>query len=200
VVREITDLQGQRSEAWPPDPLALVRFLRGGEFRLGSADALHAVALLERLSAIGRAPRTPEEAARWLAPVLCTSARQQAILPERLRAFAAESGPTYQEVDPNPPPILDLSLPKSRPPPAWWRYPAIGFLALVLIFLVALYLLTNGQPWPSVFTNTWQSIRNTSVTDQAQRLFVALPIPLALVPPLTWLLWGSPAPPTPTGA
>jgi hypothetical protein len=152
-------------------------------------EALQTIALLERLSAIGRAPRTPEEAAHWLAPILCTSARQQAILPVHLQAYAAESQLLQPEVDSNPPPLLNFPQIGSRPPSPWWRYPAIGFLALAFIFLFAHYFLTNRQPWLPAFTDSWQAIRDPAAWEQALRLFFALPIPLALVSPLTWLLW-----------
>jgi hypothetical protein len=75
------------TESWPTDPVALIEFLRRSNFTVGTGEALRAIGLLDRLRVMGRAPRTPDEAARWLAPVLCSSAREQTALPLRFLEF-----------------------------------------------------------------------------------------------------------------
>lgn len=73
---------------WPPDLQALFVFLRDAGFKIGAAEALRAIGLLERLSE-GERPRDAQETALWLGPILCTTPRQQATFPGYLEAFAA---------------------------------------------------------------------------------------------------------------
>lgn len=77
---------GDDAEVWPRDAESLIAYLRENGFKVGVSEALRAIGLLLRLSESG-SPKSVEEAALWLSPVLCTTPRQQTILPEYLRAF-----------------------------------------------------------------------------------------------------------------
>jgi hypothetical protein len=76
------------------DPSLLLETLRSRDrLRIGVDRHIAVSQLLERLAASGIVLRTPDAAADWLAPVLCTSARDSLALRDRLRArFAAMGG------------------------------------------------------------------------------------------------------------
>jgi hypothetical protein len=169
---------------WPPDPLELIRFLRGAEFRLGTAEGLRAVALLERLAAECRAPRSPEEAALWLAPILCTSARQQAILPERLRTFEATLAP------PPPTPPVPNGAPKAEPLllPPWTRraaFLAVAVVAALLGYLLYAVFVPSKGDRPRPPPPSEQQGGTAVAWDFAHTMSF---VPIAAVPPLVWLL------------
>jgi hypothetical protein len=214
MVREITERENQQGDPWPPDPGALISFLRGDEFRLGSAQALQTVALLERLSVIGRAPCTPEEAANWLAPILCTSLRQQTILLERFKDFAAENKRVSENEEGPPDPIENrpqvhfrnglpdpeplhisspLPQPPAPPPPPrllGWAFALVGVMALVVI--VAWLSRRNNeqrqQVSPTKDTIILDFIRYIDrVLTVQHAIYIFLPLGLVLC--LSWLLW-----------
>lgn len=101
--------------------------LRGGGYRVSTQQLLAVQQLLLRLAADGALPAQRDELARWLAPVLCTSAAEQ-------RAFAAQYGAWLQRrfgaagtTEPPPPP--------PPPPPRAWRRWAMALAALVLLIV-----------------------------------------------------------------
>ncbi|CAL77011.1 hypothetical protein; putative membrane protein [Bradyrhizobium sp. ORS 278] len=65
----------------------LCTFLRERGLRLGTGEALRVSAVLDELGRRGTKPRTAQEATRWLAPLVCTNAAQQAVLPLLLAEF-----------------------------------------------------------------------------------------------------------------
>jgi len=184
-------------DPWQFDPLELINFLRGRDFRLGVGDALRVVQLLQRLEEAGRAPCTLEQFARSLAPVLCTNARQQAILPERLRAFASE----YQRRTVQPFGIDDGST-TDRPLdlPASWRrwftrlvgifiaiFIAVGIIRFVPFEGLFSSIVPSGEtPLPGTPTS---STLEKGLVPQAALIKVGEVLPLGAVPPLLWLLF-----------
>jgi hypothetical protein len=178
-------------EVFPQDPLALIRFLRGGEFRLGTGEVLRTVELLERLTTEGRAPTTPADAARWLAPVLCVSPRQQDILLQRLQAYK----PFEEDAPPLPPPHRR---PPPPPPPSqtviprWVRVAAlIALLGIACLLILRLTPEITSKAVNVTAQPSSKMVTSASITFAAPAVFRGLSsvLPLALVPPLGWLLW-----------
>ncbi len=178
----------------PLDPIALVRFLREHQYALGPAEALRIAALLETLHDQGRSPASAEELARWLAPIVCTTAHQQANLPALLADFL-----TIGAEFPAPPPPPS---PNGRRFPFWlrWGLPLAAIFCAALLVFVALYANRNRPTIdraPPVAVRPPPAVAAAASDPLAQakqvviRLFpFELPaIPLCLVPPLCWLLY-----------
>jgi MFS family permease len=170
------------------DPLELISFLRSSDFRLGASEVLRITQLLQYLTDNGRAPRTPDEAARWLAPILCTTPRQQTMLPDRLRAFAAEQ---VRRALPRPSPAEERIIAPPPPLPRSWRRAIAVIVALALIG----FLLIVGLPHLKSGVTTSPGTTSTPTTSNVLQPWIpqgtlagALNIlPAAAVPPLIWL-------------
>jgi len=155
---------------WAFDIVDVIEFLRFGDFRFGTGEVLRVVALLERLRAEGREPRTAEDLAPWLAPLLCASGRQQDMLRERLAAYASPVPAGRPQPKPAPPPPKL----KSETPIGW-----VGLLiAAVMAGLIWIASVAGGEGGDA-FDPTWL------VGDSWARLSSCLTIPLV---PLAWWL------------
>jgi len=180
--------------SWLAEPEQLFTYLRAQDFPIGTGEALRATALLDRLTQEGRAPQTSQEAARFLAPLLCTTAAQQSSLASVLRDFAEA-----REIEAKAP-RLSLPLqerpsdfstgpPSSRVPP---RVLWIGFFIFVAVLtLVGVLWLGKGSPTTSEvspgLSPSPTSVGLTYLTSGLTSLLVGLRY--ALLPWFAWLLF-----------
>jgi hypothetical protein len=180
---------------WLAEPEQLFTYLRAKDLSIGTGEALRATALLDRLTQQGRPPQTSQEAARFLAPLLCTTAEQQASLASVLLDFA-----DAREVEAKPPPLsLPLQVrpsdfstgpPSPRVPP---RVLWIGFVIFmaVLTLVGALWLATGSSTTtpegPPDLSTSPTSIGLTYLTNGLTSLLAGLRY--ALLPWFAWLLF-----------
>jgi hypothetical protein len=140
---------------WLDDPAALFSFLRSRKLAAGTGEILRASTIIDYLSVNDRMPKTAEEAALWLAPLICTTATEQALLPQLLAEYASLS----EHAEPSPPPVkLDIgSGPgKTKLPGSRWSWGwVIAALVSIPVIIGLISLLGNNtasgqQVLPSV--------------------------------------------------
>jgi len=136
----------------------LVATLRQEHLRIGLDREIRAAALVERLGRAGVKLSNPDDAADWLAPILCSSARDQQIVRLRLRALqlAGGSSQTHETVLPpskvpefKPAPVMRTDpglLEKARA--ASWRALIIGVFVVAVLTIALL-----ATPFISVALN-----------------------------------------------
>ena len=136
---------GDSEQCWPRDAQALITYLRETGFKIGVSEALRAIGLLDHLAKSKR-PRNVQEAALWLAPVLCTTARQQAALPDHLEAFARRVR-ADEEWDRNrvpPTPGNGGAAPDVPQPPSMSRFVRTLILCAAAMVILIVALVRSG--------------------------------------------------------
>jgi hypothetical protein len=192
----VIETEARSAASWPRDPVELVGYLREREFKLGTGEALRVVAFLERLRAEGNAPTNPEEAALWLAPLVCRSPQHQAILLERLRSYARlyEKSPVRLDDE--------LTLTTASPPLAvggtFLRRRIIRAALITLAIVIAVFV---GGPyversWTAPASSAAVSGKSVEIPNQNRSSLqtespwpaaILRGIPLGAVPLLVWL-------------
>jgi HSP20 family molecular chaperone IbpA len=179
---------------WLAAPERLFAYLRERDMSIGTGEALRATALLDRLTQQGRAPQTSEEAARFLAPLLCTSFPEQVSLPPLLRDFAEAHGEKSEATR-----VPVMSVPETSPHflpglparlSAQMVWIGLGIFASILMLLALLWLASRwSAPTPTVPNQEVQPtpIDLSYLTDAFTRLLVGLRY--ALLPWFAWLLF-----------
>lgn len=158
---------------WLCDLSEFIRVLRSEGFKVGLDEDLKARALMGRLALEGIYLDSPQEAARWLGPVLCSTPKEQRLFPSRIQAWARTHGHgTSKQVKVDPPPTSAPS--EGRPDgnlQTWWRL-LLAIIVVVMIFLIArtlkgsaeslqpnpnLQLIdSSSSPQPSNFDGFWE--------------------------------------------
>jgi hypothetical protein len=195
---------------WLVDPAGLFVYLRDHDFSIGTGQALRAAALLDHLTQRGSAPQSSYDAARLLAPLLCTSAAEQASLEPLLREFAAAGAAEQASLELRG--FAEMHLVQTQPARAAPKTPeqpspdtrrarrqgelrriariTLGIFIAILLLFAGLWLVPKwtGPPIPPELTQKAQpeSIFLTYMTNALTSAFVGLRY--ALLPWFAWLL------------
>lgn len=167
--------------------------LRRASFRIGLAEELRVVWLLDQLNRSAACPTTIDELGAWLAPLCCTNARQQAL-------FAAEFARWSHEHRPDDAaPVRAADAPSAAPPVAAvhrvassdrWLLGAGTALLVAALVIVAAWLGRGGTaepaPVPETPVATPTLVEDTPVVEALRRGAGQL-APLAVL--LLFLLW-----------
>ncbi|MEO8938642.1 MAG: hypothetical protein ABI277_12810 [Burkholderiaceae bacterium] len=173
---------------WLDDIHDFVTELRGPDFRIGIAEEVRAVQVLDFLRRQHDVPQTPDGIAMWLGPVFCTNARQQASLRLRLRDWAERHGSATQSDGRRAPPA-----PATPEPVRKLRVAASVDRWMVYVGIVALVALI-GFGLLRVVSQSQRAGTDVAVTSATPGSTVAFPKPavaaglvVGAVPLLGWL-------------
>lgn len=131
------------TSVWLDNTANLVEFLSKRNFSVGTGEAIRLTALLDRLGQEGKVPDGPAEAAKWLAPILCSTPEEQNAFAELLIEYSTS------------PPVdrLRQPAPTSEPQPtvgkSWWILAIIVTAAATYIIIRELFrfhLASNSSP------------------------------------------------------
>jgi hypothetical protein len=152
--------------------------------RIGVGESLRVVGLLERLALQQRDPTGPDEAAPWLAPLVCTTPAQQANLLQHLRAFERLRTPSS---------IVPSSPVAPRPPEqpaslARWIRAVLAFAALLVVLSLVFDRIAGPAPDESRPQNPIDGGEKSLPTFSVKENYLVAAAAAASVPLMVWVV------------